>query len=67
MVIERTEEDIIIKIPSTIDITGVQRLIDYLRYKEIGSKSKATEDQITTLARKSKAGWWKANRKRFVK
>ena len=56
MVIERTEEDIIIKIPSTTDITGVQRLIDYLRYREIASKSKATEDQITTLARKSKAG-----------
>ncbi len=67
MVIERTDKEILIRIPASTDIVGVQRLIDYLKFREIASKSQATQDQIDELARESKAEWWKRNKKRFLK
>ncbi len=67
MVIDRTDKEILIRIPASTDIVGVQRLIDYLKFREIASKSQATQDQIDELARESKAEWWKRNKKRFLK
>ena len=67
MLIERTDSEVIIRIPANVDITGLQRLIDYLSYKEITSKSKAKQSEVDKLAKEVKKGWWKKNRSRFVK
>lgn len=67
MLIERTSEEVIIRIPASVDTTGLQRLIDYLTYKEATANSKATQQQVDSLARAIKKGWWKRNRKRLVK
>lgn len=67
MLIERTSREVIIRLPSSVDITGVQRLVDYLTYKEATSNSQATQDQVDKLANELKKGWWKKNRKRFIK
>ncbi|MBW7840233.1 MAG: hypothetical protein H3C36_11470 [Chitinophagaceae bacterium] len=67
MLIERTSREVIIRLPSSVDITGVQRLVDYLTYKEATSNSQATQDQVDKLANEVKKGWWKKNRKRFIK
>ncbi|MGN6437897.1 MAG: hypothetical protein ACTHMM_15265 [Agriterribacter sp.] len=67
MVIERTSTEVIIRLPATIDATGLQRLVDYLVYKEATANSKATQEQVDKLAREVKKGWWKKNRKRFEK
>ena len=67
MLIERTSEEVIIRIPASVDTTGIQRLIDYLTYKEATANSKATQQQVDLLARAIKKGWWKRNRKRLVK
>ena len=50
MVIERTSKEIIIRLPSYVDTDGLQRLIDYLTYKEATAKSKAKQSDIDTLA-----------------
>jgi predicted trehalose synthase len=50
-----------------VDITGLQRLIDYFTYKEATSNSKATQEQVNKLSKEVKKGWWKQNRKRFIK
>lgn len=67
MTIERTNNEVIIKLPSNVDTEGLQRLIDFLTYKESTSESKATQDDVDNLASDVKKGWWKKNRSRFIK
>lgn len=67
MLIERTSTEVIIRLPSSVDTTGLQRLVDYLTYKEATSNSQATQDQVDKLANDVKKGWWKKNRKHFIK
>ncbi|MDQ3551290.1 MAG: hypothetical protein M3413_07160 [Bacteroidota bacterium] len=67
MLIERTSSEIIIRLPASVDRTGLQRLVDYLTYKEATSNSKATQEQVDKLAKEVKKGWWKKNRKRIIK
>ena len=58
MTIERTEDEIIVRLPVTIDIDELQRMVDLLEYKSIVSKSKATQEQIDELAREVKRNLW---------
>ncbi len=58
MTIERTKDEIIVRLPVTIDIDELQRMIDLLEYKSIVSKSKATQEQIDELAREVKRNLW---------
>jgi predicted trehalose synthase len=67
MLIERTNREVIIRLPASVDTIGLQRLVDYLTYKEATANSKATQDQVDKLARQVKKGWWKQNRKRLLK
>lgn len=67
MIIERTSEEVIIRLPASVETTGLQRLIDYLVYTEATSESKATQKQVDKLAKEVKKGWWKKNRSRFIK
>lgn len=67
MLIERTNKEIIIKLPSSVDTIGLQRLVDYLTYKEATSKSKAKQQDVDNLAKEVKNGWWSKNRNRFIK
>lgn len=67
MLIERTSTEVIIRIPAYVDTTGLQRIVDYLTYKEATANSKASQDQIDKLANDVKKGWWKKNSKRFLK
>lgn len=67
MLIERTNSEVIIRLPSYVDTVGLQRLIDYLSYKEATSKSKAKQLQVDKLAKEVKKGWWKKNKGRFIK
>ncbi|MEP6647508.1 MAG: hypothetical protein ABJC12_10510 [Saprospiraceae bacterium] len=67
MLIVRTEKEVIIRLPSNVDTEGLQRLVDYLSYKETTSKSKAKQSDVDKLARTVKKGWWKKNRDRFVR
>ncbi len=67
MVIERTSEEIIIRLPSYVDTNGLQSLVDFLIYKEVTAKSKAKQSDVDQLARDAKKGWWAENRSKFVK
>lgn len=57
MTIERTHDQIIIKISSDVDIEGVQELIEYLEYKEATSKSQAKQKDVDQLVADLKKGW----------
>lgn len=68
MFIERTNnKQIVITVSSAIDSFGLQRLIDYVKYLEATSKSKAKQSDVDKLADSVNASWWAKNRKRFIK
>ncbi len=67
MVIERTKDEIIIRLPTYIDTNGLQNLINYLTYKEATDKSQAKQRDVDKLAKDIKKGWWSKNRRRFIK
>ena len=67
MIIERTDEEILIRIPNSVDIEGAQRIIDYIRYLEITSKSMATQDDVDILAEEVNREWWEKNKDTFLK
>ena len=67
MLIERTTNNqIVITVSSSVDSFGLQRLIDYIKYLEATSKSKAKQSDVDKLADEVNAEWWKKNRKRFI-
>jgi hypothetical protein len=67
MLIERTDGEIIIRLPSYVNTDGVQRLINYLSYKEASAKTKATQADADRLAKEVKKGWWDKNKRRILK
>ena len=67
MLIERTSKEVIIRLPAYVDTEGLQRLVDYLSYKEATARSKAWQANVDKLAKAAKKGWWKKNRSRFIK
>ena len=67
MLIERTNDEVIIRLPSYVDTEGVQRLVDYLSYKEATAKSKAKQSDVDKLVKEMKKGWWEKNKNRFIK
>ncbi len=67
MIIERANNEIIIRIPDNVDTEGIQRVIDFLIYKESTSKSKANQEDVDKLASDVNKDWWKKNKDRFLK
>lgn len=67
MYIERTNNEIIIRLPSIINTEGLQRLVDFLTYKEITANSKAKQKDVDELASEVNRTWWTKNKKRFIK
>jgi hypothetical protein len=67
MVIEKTNDEIIFRLPADIDTTGFQRIVKYFKYKEAIRKSEGTEEQANKLADESKKRWWAENKAKFIK
>lgn len=67
MIIEQTDEEIIIRIPNTIELTGTERIIDYIKYQVTSAKSKATQQDANQLADELNSTWWDKNKDTFLK
>jgi len=68
MLIERTNNNQIqITVSSSVDSFGLQRVIDYVKYLEATSKSKAKQSDIDKLADEVNASLWNKNKSRFIK
>lgn len=67
MEIQRTNNEILLRLPANVGMLGLQCMIDYLKFKEATAESDASQDKIDTLAQESKANWWKENKNRFIK
>jgi len=66
MTIQRIDNQIVISLPGSIDLEGVQRLINYLLYKEATKDSKAKQEDVDILAREANKQWWAENKHRFL-
>jgi len=68
MLVERVANNrITISFSSGTDAFGIQRLIDYAKYLEATSKSKAKQSDVDKLADEVNASWWEKNQHRFLK
>ena len=67
MLIERTNKEIIIRLPATVDTEDLQDFLDYVRYKELTSSFKVSQKEVDRLADKVNKDWWTKNRKNFIK
>jgi len=68
MVIERENENVIIKVNSSlIGMEELQKTIDYLRILESNAQNKGTQEEADALAREINKGWWTENKHRFIK
>lgn len=66
MTIQRLDNQIIITLPASIDLEDVQRLINFLLYKEATKDSKAKQEEVDKLAREANKQWWEENKHRFL-
>ena len=67
MVIERINDEVVIRLPAFMNVEAMQRTLDLLSLKEATARSVATQKDIDLLAAEAKKGWWAKNRKRYLK
>ncbi|MEA3444645.1 MAG: hypothetical protein U9R19_07955 [Bacteroidota bacterium] len=67
MIIERTHNETLIRVPNYVNIEGVQRIIDYIRYQEVTAKSQAIQKDVDKLAEEVNQSWWEKNKDTFLK
>lgn len=67
MVLERTENEVIIRLPGNINWEDLELMLRFIRYREKVAKSKAKQEDIDQLAREVNKQWWEENKDRFLK
>jgi hypothetical protein len=58
MIVERQNNEILVRISAGIKVSRIQTILDYLRYEELTSKSNATEKDVENLLLEVKKGRW---------
>jgi len=56
IIIERTKNEVIFRLPGDIKIGELQELTDWFRYLEVTRKSKATQTYVDLLVKEIKKG-----------
>ena len=67
MIVERIENEVIIRLPEFMDVEAMQRTIDLISLKEATVRSVATQEDIDFLAKEANNGWWAENRSKYIK
>jgi hypothetical protein len=65
MIIERTSDEIIFRLPGNLSIDELQALTDWFEYNIITKKSKATQGDGDKLVKSIKKGRWEKTKKRI--
>lgn len=56
MTIERIKGELVFRIPGNLNVDDLQDFIDYLKYRSIARKTKATQQQVNVLVKSAKRG-----------
>lgn len=67
MVVERTNDEVIIRLSANVKAEEIQAIIDFARYQELVSGLDVSQDAVDELARETNKGWWAENRSRLMK
>ena len=67
MIIERTNNEVIIRLLPSVDTDELQELANFFRYKEITSKYSTSQAVVDKLSSEINTNWYKANRERLLK
>ena len=68
MILERTNNEILVRLPAYVDLTELQDMLDYLEYKEITAKTNAAQADVDELSNMvNKSIWQKFKDKRGMK
>ncbi|MEO5650049.1 MAG: hypothetical protein ABIR03_09010 [Ginsengibacter sp.] len=62
MVVERTKEEVIIRLPASVDTDDLQDFLNYARYKELTSKFNSLQEEVDKLAKEIHVIWKKENK-----
>ncbi|MBK7638663.1 MAG: hypothetical protein IPJ22_00995 [Bacteroidetes bacterium] len=65
MTIERTNNEIIFRLPNNINLDDLQDFADYFQYRTIANKSKASQTEVDNLVKEIKKGRWDKTRKQL--
>jgi len=63
MIVERQNDEILVRFSAGADTSRIQAILDYLRYEELTSGSEATEEDVANLVKSAKKGRWKRVKK----
>ena len=50
MILERTKNEILVRLPAYVELTELQNMLDYLDYKEQTAKTQATQKEVDVLS-----------------
>jgi len=67
MIIERTNNEVIFRLPADIDIDFLQSLSDKLTYKELTTNFKVKQSEVDDLVKDIKVGRWENRRALLIK
>ena len=63
MIVERYNDEILVRFKAGTKTTRIQTILDYLRCEELTSKSTATEEDVDNLLKLAKNGRWERTKK----
>jgi hypothetical protein len=66
MIVERTKEEVIIRLPATVDTDDLQDFLNYARYKELVAGYKTSQEEVDKLAEEINSSWWSENRNKLI-
>ncbi len=58
MIVERKDNEILVRFSAKTKVSKIQSILDYLRYEELTSKSAATKENVEDLLKEAKKGRW---------
>jgi len=58
MIVERQDNEILVRFSAKMKTSRIQTILDYLRYEELTSKSTATENNVDDFLKVVKKGRW---------
>jgi len=57
--VERTNNEILVRLPAYVDLTELQNMLDYLEYKENTARTKAKQEDVDALSESVNISIWK--------
>ena len=58
MILERTKNEILVRLPAYVDLSELQNMLDYLEYKEKTAKTNAKQKDVDKLSETVNRSIW---------